>query len=474
MWLGVSGLSAAWGARQARPRRALRVALGVARSALPRLTCACLGTALVAAGPVPTPVPTPSTANQAGTAGAAEAAGSASPAAGVSLELVESGPNARWKLRLVNRSGAAVSLAADVRLLSLAVRPPGSLRTTQCRLPKAMQPLRFARRSIVRLEAGAAHEVQFDPRLFCFSGVLQTLLIPGSQVLPRFGRDQAPDSGARAVVWPAASEGEGKGWRRREMRASRQAPSHPMLEGAPLTLGQAYRSWEVRTLARPLHDARQAEAKPGSAERVAYPDSPLGLLMLRGADARNEREILLTLGLENRTGSTERLFLRPEFWTLTVVGPDGPFTCKSTLDLAASSAAAFERLQAGSTRRVVLRPVEICPPQSFDRPGLYRVHASLEASDSGARFGLEGFVGHLETAQPALVRVHRGQRPFFLRRNRTRSDAAPQARPRPPARPPAEAASPARSLEAPMPLRLPPPDATPDIAALPGFPANRD
>lgn len=486
MWLAVSRLSPAGGLRQPEPPRLARSLSELRRPVRAALAMGAIAMGAVAMSPVPQPVPTQSATQQQGNremspqAGVLsgppeEAPGTGHRAQGLSLEILESGPDRDWTLRVVNRSSVRVALAADIRLLSFEVRTPGALRAAQCRLPKALAPRSLLPASVVQLDPGEAHDIRFDPRLFCFAGVLQKLIIPGSQISPRFGWSQPREGNPGAVAWPAATDGARPGWRKQELRAARRSPGHQALQGAAFALGPGYRSWAVRTLQRPPPGQPSAPtgSKTAGGTRGALelsPDPSLRLLMLQGADVADERSIELALGLENQASEPQRLFLRPEFWTLDVVGPDGPFTCKSDLALAPSSSDAFERVGVGTTRPVVLRPVEICPLGSFGRPGLYKVHATLKTSHRGTRFGLEAFVGRLETPQPALVRVHRGPRPFFHFLDATHADKAPRSRLAVPISGPAEEASSFPIDESPLPRRLRQPNGAAGATAFPASP----
>jgi hypothetical protein len=56
--------------------------------------------------------------------------------------------------------------------------------------------------------------------------------------------------------------------------------------------------------------------------------------------------------------------------------------------------------------------VELCPGHAFSRPGLYLVHARLDALEEGSEYGYSAFVGTLASQKPAKVRIRKGPLPF--------------------------------------------------------------
>ena len=76
------------------------------------------------------------------------------------------------------------------------------------------------------------------------------------------------------------------------------------------------------------------------------------------------------------------------------------------------------------------RLVELCPRGTFARPGLYRIHARLDATETGEEFGLEAYVGRITTEDPVTVRIRTGESPEMARIPRMqRAEAAPEPAP---------------------------------------------
>ena len=57
----------------------------------------------------------------------------------------------------------------------------------------------------------------------------------------------------------------------------------------------------------------------------------------------------------------------------------------------------------------------MCPPGIFGPPGLYRIHARLDANVSGKDHGIEAFVGVVTSRKPGLLRIRGGKpHPMWL------------------------------------------------------------
>src|SRR5260370_9263505 len=118
--------------------------------------------------------------------GAFKAPQATAPPANVKLTIDAPGPRGSWPLRVANDGEIPVGLAADARLLTLALTPRGAQKAVRCRLPADMRPGEDLGRSIV-LQAKRDYVETFEPRLYCFAGKELDGLAPGAILVARLG-----------------------------------------------------------------------------------------------------------------------------------------------------------------------------------------------------------------------------------------------------------------------------------------------
>lgn len=362
--------------------------------------------------------------------------GTANPREGVGLRLgvAEAGPERPWLLVVANDSEHPVKLSADPRLLRLKVQVPGKKRAVECTLPKASVPERPDPRTEVVLEPGEAVAHAFDPRLYCFPSAGTDALVPGSIVTPYFGwrpstsrgkakgKTPQPPYVAEVQVDAAASEAASP-------PAEQQAGASENAKSAPSSSSRA-------TKATPEIDPdRVAKELTGNTfalrstyadwpHRAAAPElgaeAPFTLRMVQGSDAEAERQATVQLTLKNISDKTQRLYFRRELVSFEVMGPDGLTSCDPGPDGRAPDRQAFSTLRPGGTITITSRLVELCPVGVFARPGLYLVHARLDALDAGERHELSAFTGSVLTPEPAAVRIRKGELPILQNLGMTR------------------------------------------------------
>lgn len=359
------------------------------------------------------------------------------------LEVTEAGPEQLWTVHLSNLGEFPIGVVADAGLLWFQIDVPGRTAPQTCRLPAPLWPKTMRRRAQTVLEPGQRFSRRFDPRFFCFADLTQAVLVPGARVTPFFGwpldtrvvrvkgkrtTETLPPT-APFVAWAmAAPEPRPEpGTRPSEsdesdedsaadsteifgaQDSSSEAPSPPPAEGikhiggATFELSSAYAPWS-----QPL-----PELAPG-----------LHTLALAGSDAEDERNVTVTVSVVNTSKLAQQVFLRREVISYDVTGPDGTFHCPTT-ELGPPDIASFTTLRPRDSKRFVVRLIEMCPRGSLSRPGLYEVHATLQAKHSGRSVGSDAFVGSLKAPRPALVRVRSGDRSSFLRAAPMVAGAAP-------------------------------------------------
>ncbi len=323
----------------------------------------------------------------------------------LSLTMRERGPNLPWQMTLANQGASSQKVVADPRLLWFEVEVPGKKKTATCKLPKDSFPTRIDRRTVVTLAPGEGVEQSFDPRLYCFSAGGQWQLVPGALVTAHFG-------------WPEKKKTSWKKGKRVVTPAPKQkAPfvAEPADDKADDTEGST-KEIVAQTFALRSDYARWSEhgIKPDHED-----ESPIEMSTVQGSDAQAERTATIRITLKNRSKETQTVYFRRELVKYEVMRPDGLATCDPQPDSRAPDRQAFLRLRPGRSISATSRLVELCPTGTFDKPGLYLVHARFQATETGEDFDLDGFVGEVASRGPATIRIKTGEQPL-VRKKRMR------------------------------------------------------
>jgi len=386
---------------------------------------------------------------------AGDAAGAASDApqqpGALQFAVVQQGPTQPWVMGIVNRGDHNAKLIADPRLLSFEVSVPGKKKPVTCELPAPLRPTKAHARYGVWLEPGQGVVKVFDPRLYCFASSGQQVLVPGAIVTPKFGwaekvktvwkggkklelptpqsepfiaRIHMPDdapaaSGAAPGAGPASAN---TARAPNSAAAPHHAPPPDSAESAPqagqagdLPESEAAGSVGVKGLRAPAialnseYQAWSAAALP----RPAKTESPIVIDMQQGSDAASDLYATVDIVLKNKSRQTQYVYFRRELLNLEVMGPGGAASCDPEPDTRAPDRQAFLVLAPGQRMNIPSRLVELCPKDTFARPGFYLVHARFEAVETGEEFGMEAYVGRVATEHPANVRIRSGELSAF-------------------------------------------------------------
>ncbi|HVJ15567.1 MAG TPA: hypothetical protein VM686_09000, partial [Polyangiaceae bacterium] len=171
-------------------------------------------------------------------------------------------------------------------------------------------------------------------------------------------------------------------------------PGVKELVGTPFTLGDEY------------------AAKPPKNEQPP----PLEVRFARGSDASSEETATVTVEVRNRSNEPVRIFFRRELMSFDLSGPDGAITCDPQPDTRAPDLQAFRLLNPGGSVSSTSRLIELCPDDTFARPGLYLAHARFNASVPSEGFAFEALTGTFVSEKPAVIRIRTGELPFVGRR----------------------------------------------------------
>ncbi|HEV8547512.1 MAG TPA: hypothetical protein VGQ57_00770 [Polyangiaceae bacterium] len=357
---------------------------------------------------------------------------------GLRFEVVEVGPTKTWALAVVNRGSENMAVAFDPRLLTLEVtapppppdpkakkkpKPAKPPKPRVCRLPDELRPPRADAAYSIELAPGHGLVEAFDPRLYCMPEGGVSPLVGGAHVAATLGwpvktktvwRRGAkveevlpqipPFVAAIAVPHAEATAVDGGAPDGADAGADAGSGEITMTDSAP---GTATPATGVKELKSTPFELGSDYAPPPKPEPKA-----LTLDVTRGSDAASEGSATVTVQLANRSATPKEIYFRRELVTLAVSGVDGTETCDPGPDDRSPDRQAFTRLAPGASITVTSRLAELCPQETFARPGLYLVNASFDGNITGAEFGFDAFVGHLDAPTPATVRIRTGSLPF--------------------------------------------------------------
>ncbi len=429
----------------------------------------------------------------------------------VSMKVIAPSAKGHWLLRIDNQGAEPLRVAADIRLLSLAVRAPvkskkgragrrgdWQRRATICEGPKTFGlGSHFPSHRELVLEPGASYVEQFDPRLLCFDDKAE-LLVPGAKVTPSYGwpakkkwqkrMQTAPfvaDAASRprkyhperrltaptimlshappAVPDPTQSPRWGSG--RRGSADGSSKPGEPAQEnagGAAPDEASAKASGAGPSdgtsngtdgptapgpSAEPSAKGADGSTKGGVGQDAKQPTAPvvpkpqperepidelaaqLTLTTSRYADARRPTDIALSVTAHNTGQRPLFIALRDRMLSFSVRGPNGRVRCAPQSQGHAVPRDLFRLMHHGTSVRMGVMLAEVCPPGTFDRPGLYVARPVLHADASGRQYGLNAVTGKATTRNAAalqgkkdtppaaatMIRVKRGRQRFYQR-----------------------------------------------------------
>jgi hypothetical protein len=307
---------------------------------------------------------------------------------------------------VTNNGDVPLRLAADGRLLSLEIKPKVDadaeasakkkrkllLRSTICRLPAELRPSDVIDDRAVVLAPGARYEEVVSPALYCFDDGGSKALIAGAEVVAHFG---FPESGKL-----------GKSGLPKRPLVVEPASKAPTVSGLK----------EVVSLPFVLPAATPTPA-PSDSPAAAETNDPNGpsieLLAPSRVDTPNERTVAMTFTVRNGGGRAVPLHIRRDNLVIDLDGPDGSAHCGYPATGRSVAKDLFTTLGAGAARTFDVWIGEMCPDVVFDRPGLYRLRASLAFPNSSDGYSLKAWTQTVSAKEPILVRVREGRLPFY-------------------------------------------------------------
>ncbi len=352
---------------------------------------------------------------------------------GLRFEVVEQGPELPWALAIVNRGSERVRVVFDPRLLRLELQPPTPPeepvvkgkpkpkkpkvpKKIDCSLPDGVRPASADKKLLIDLEPGEGMVESFDPRLYCLPKDGKSPLDPGATISARFG-------------WPVKTKSVWKKGKKVEERLPQKEPWVALPTSVAEELKKAPPPPpKIKPKGKPV----EPEPEPGVKELIGTPFTlggeyaakppedeeppPLEVRFARGSDATSEDTATVTVEIRNRSREPARVFYRRELISFDLSGPDGAITCDPQPDTRAPDLQSFRLLNPGGSITSTSRLIELCPDDTFARPGLYLAHARFAASVPSEGFGFEALTGTFVSEKPAVIRIRTGDLPFLGRR----------------------------------------------------------
>lgn len=304
------------------------------------------------------------------------------PAPPLVLTVAPGAAGAPWKIKIENTGEVPIRIVADPRLLELEVTPPGDkAKPVRCTLPDDARPATDEGRELV-VPGKRSWSANVDPIFLCFGTKERAALAAGASVKASFGwRSNAKKP---APPFAAAPVGAAIGV---------FAPAKA-IESAPLSLTDA------------------VPAVPGGATASSDGTKELSLSMPESLDVGRGGEIQTTITAANEGDRSMTLLFRPEVVAFRVTGPGGSITCGHPRAVAAPIKELFSTIPAKGRASQALLITAVCPADTFDDPGVYRVFPIIDTSGaSGRPIGLRTWDGKAEGTKPMLLRVRTQRHP---------------------------------------------------------------
>lgn len=329
------------------------------------------------------------------------------PPASMTLE-VKAQEGGLFRLVVTNQGDETLRFAADARLLRFEVTPPAPSsppakgkakppKMVECRLPADFRPSDVRHDRAILLDQGARWEEVVDPALYCFGQKEREALVEGATVVAKLGFPAPAPKGKLAAKLPPPPY------------LAEPTSSKPTV--APLKEVAA-----EAVILTTSPQAKPAEAPPRAPS--ADPRDPgapkLAITTPSHIDAASSRSLVVSATLRNEGSRPMLVHLRRDQLFFDIEGPTGLFRCGPMEAPRAVARDFFSKLAPAKTRtfRVLLQ--EVCETGVFARPGLYRVRAGALVTDGGEHAPLGAWSGLALADHPTLVRVRRGERPFYV------------------------------------------------------------
>ena len=307
-----------------------------------------------------------------------------------------------WRLRVENTGDVPVRIAADPRLLVLDVTPPVGFvdptvkakrtakvqepQPVRCVLPDDARPSTDEGRDLV-VPSKRSWSTNVDPLFYCFGARERAMLVSGATVTAHFG-------------WPAPL-------------VKANARTKPVVVAPPFVAAP------VGAATGKIAPAKALAAGPVTLTESVAPSSPaarapasLVVSMPDALDVARGNEISSTVTVVNEGDKAAVFLLRAEMFRFTVAGPAGSVACGTTRAVDAPIRELYSTVAPKGRASIGVLVNALCPSDTFDEPGIYRVTATLDTSAaSGRSIGLKTWDGEAKARSAMLLRVRSSRRP---------------------------------------------------------------
>lgn len=300
------------------------------------------------------------------------------PAPDVKLR-VEPHANKPWRVEVVNSGSTPLRIVADARLLRLTIEPPPSTAPlkkgqkppapTECALPGSMR----SNERTLTLAAGAKWAEDIDPRLYCLDRIDK--LVDGAILTARLGW-APPKTGKLAAPFAVVPESA-------DVASAKEIAAPSIVLDADMYA------------VKPNGGLGPVVASPGGARSVGSGKDATAAIVLRN------------IGAESHT-----LYARPQLVDAFVLNPRGQLVaCKGAPVLPAPIMDFVTKLAPNGVWQASVPLDNLCPADTFDRPGLYLVTPTIHLPPMPQ---VQNEVsGDVSADRPQLLRVETGSKPFY-------------------------------------------------------------
>jgi hypothetical protein len=331
------------------------------------------------------------------------------PPAKLSLRIDAPAAGGPWKMVVTNTGGEMLRLAADGRLLRFEVRPPPNAEpdpapkkgkrakkdaAVECRAPASLRPNSVDEDRVVALPPGARYEEAVDPALFCFEKNQREALVAGATVVPTLGFVPAPPKRGEPAKQRAPFVAE---------------PTSAATAFSPLKeiIAPAF------TVAAPPKPGAPAPA-PKDEHAEADPGAPrIEISAPRWVDSEASRSLSYSVTIANAGKRALLARIRTENLAFDVDGPGGPAECRPWDGQRTLVRDFFKTMAPGARESMTVLLAEVCPDDLFATPGIYKVTPRITLADQPGQSPVRSWAGNAVAAQPSVVRVRTGSRPFY-------------------------------------------------------------
>lgn len=328
-----------------------------------------------------------------------------------------------WTLRIDNDGKIPLRIPADARLLKLVVDTPvEKAKPVTCAAPKALRPEAFPETRALLLGPGESYAETFDPLLYCF-GKDAAALQPNALVHASFGWEPPKKQGKKPSAGPFAVETT-----QREptiaslpvlvapsiLLGADVVPSAPAVAPAVASPGQNGEGGP-KPEAKPEDGKGEVKAEPKTEAPATKPlvDERAGRLVLSTpafVDASSPRGVTIAATAKNDGLRPITVALRPWMLSFHIEGPYGHVVDCPSSPARGLPRDAFTKLSPGKSTTFSVILAEVCPRDSFPRPGTYRITTTLSAGETLPN--VDAYTAEVTTPTATILRVVDAPNPF--------------------------------------------------------------